>query len=242
MITKEEQERITQFCSENPKGAEICAILNREHQYALSKISHEIRNPVTLIDSFLQLLKKEHPEVKTWPYFKKVDENLEDLEDLLDELSNYNNARKLTLEYINLYRFLKVVTEDTASKLRFQPIEVELQKNSAIPAIPVDLTKIRQIISNLIRNAVEAMPDGGKLVLSIHSNGCDVFIKVSDTGCGIDKDKIPTLFEPFVTHKAGGTGLGLAIVRDVVAAHEGSVSVSSVPGKGTEFTIALPVR
>lgn len=242
MITKEEQTQINEFCSKNSEGAEVCAILNREHQYALSKISHEIRNPVTLIDSFLQLLKKEHPEVKTWPYFKKIDENLEALEDLLGELSNYNNARKLNTEYINLYRYLQVVTENTASKLRFQPIEVELQKNSAIPAIPIDITKMRQIMSNLIRNAVEAMPDGGKLTLAIHSDGCDVFIKVSDTGCGIEEEKIPTLFEPFVTHKTAGTGLGLTIVRDIVNAHDGSISVSSIPGEGTTFTVSLPVR
>lgn len=242
MITKKEQKKIAEFCNKNPDAEEICAIFNRERQYTLSKISHEIRNPVALIDSFLQLMKKEHPEINSWTHFQKIQENMEALEDLLEDLSSYNNAKKLHLDSINLYRFLQVIMENTASKLRFLPIETELQKNSAIPSIPLDISKMRQVMSNLIRNAVESMPDGGKLTLAIHSDGSDIFIKVSDTGCGIEDDKIPTLFEPFVTHKPSGTGLGLAIAREVIEAHEGTIGISSVPKQGTTFTVKLPIR
>jgi signal transduction histidine kinase len=97
------------------------------------------------------------------------------------------------------------------------------------------------VLCNLIKNAREAMPNGGILTITTDLVGNQVVIRISDTGIGIPAELLPKLFEPFVTHgKSHGTGLGMAIAKSVVTAHSGKISVSSVPGSGTTVDIRLP--
>lgn len=207
----------------------------------LSKVSHEIRNPVALINSFLQLLAGSHPELKEDGYFLKIEENMEYLKALLNELSEYNHSHAAETEDRNPYLLLQDFTASAAALLETQGITLFLCKETAIPRIPIDEIKFRELFSNLVRNAAEAMPDGGEIRISVSCDGDSVQIRVSDTGCGIPEEFLPTLFDLFVTHKKNGTGLGLAICREIVRAHGGTISVESVPDKGTAFTVALPV-
>lgn len=207
----------------------------------LSKVSHEIRNPVALINSFLQLLAGSHPELKEDGYFRKIEENMDYLKSLLDELSVYNHSHTANTEELNPYLLLQELSASAAPLLEPDGISVSLLKETAIPRIPIDRIKFQQLFSNLIRNAAEAMPDGGEIRLSVSCDGSAVSIRVADTGCGIPEEYLPTLFDFFVTHKKNGTGLGLAICREIVSAHQGSISVQSAPGQGTVFTVILPV-
>ena len=207
----------------------------------LSKVSHEIRNPVALINSFLQLLVNNHPELREDSCYLKIEENMDYLKDLLDELSTYNHSHTADTEELNPYLLLQNITASAGALLEQQGIDLQLSKESAIPRIPLDRTKFHQLISNLIRNASEAMPDGGTIRIAVSCDGETVSITVQDTGCGIPKEYLPTLFDLFVTHKKNGTGLGLAICREIAEAHRGSISVTSEPGQGSVFTVTLPV-
>lgn len=207
----------------------------------LSRVSHEIRNPVALINSFLQLLAGSHPELKEDGYFQRIEENMEYLKALLDELSAYNHSHTAQTEDLNPWLLLQEITASAGVLLESQGITLSLQKETAIPRIPIDQTKFRQLFSNLIRNAAEAMPEGGEILLSVSCDGNSVQIRVTDHGCGIPEEYLPSLFDLFVTHKKNGTGLGLAICREIVQAHNGTITVESEPEKGTTFTVLLPV-
>jgi two-component system sensor histidine kinase HydH len=109
-----------------------------------------------------------------------------------------------------------------------------------VPPIGVDEDKLKQALLNLFKNAVEAMPNGGDLILAVAHSDDQVVIKISDTGSGIAPDV--DIFAPFYTTKKEGTGLGLIVVRQIIAAHDGTITFSSEPGKGTTFTVSLPVN
>ena len=215
---------------------------DEEYNYTLSKFSHEIRNPVTLINSFLQLMVQDHPEISTYNYYDKIEENMTILRSLLDELTDYNHASNLCEEEINLYLFLVKFTESAREILKRDKIDIELQKGSAIPRIKLDPVKMNQLFSNLISNSAEAIyPNPGKITIKILCDGCKVEIKISDTGDGITQDQMDNIFHPFVSYKKDGNGLGLAICDEIMKAHHGSISVISLPNEGTEFTLYFPV-
>ena len=107
--------------------------------------------------------------------------------------------------------------------------------------VMVDCGRFARVLLNLVKNAAEAMPQGGILWITVKDLDGRVLFRVMDTGTGIPDDLPPRIFEPFVTHgKSKGTGLGLAIVKSVVESHGGNISVESKPGAGTTFEITLP--
>ena len=136
----------------------------QECRILLSKFSHEVRNPVTLINSFLQLLTREYPEITSYPFYKKIAENMVLLMNLLDEMSRFNNAPKLHREEIHLQAFLSELADSGNSVFFSQNIHIALNIPSDLPNIHADQTKLLQVFHNLIRNAAEAMPNGGTSV------------------------------------------------------------------------------
>ena len=212
-----------------------------QHQFMLSKISHEIRNPVTLVNSFLQILEDHHPELTEDSCWMKVMDNMDFLKKLLNEFSNFNNSEKITLQPVNLYRLFSSITDSTMPKLSEKGISIVLEKRSPIPLIPVDETKIRQLLLNLIRNAAESIEEKGAITCAIESDGKTITLSVTDTGCGILPEQQDQIFEPFTTFKQEVTGLGLPICKRIAEAHNGTLSFTSVPGKGTTFCLVLPV-
>ena len=214
--------------------------LSEECHAMISRISHEVRNPVAIIHSFLQLLLLKHPELSQDPYFQKIQENMCFLNSLLDELSCYNHSYKATRAYVNPYLLLQSLCADAGVLLEKQDVSIELIKESAIPRFALDKTQFRQLFLNLIRNAAEAMPSGGTIKIFLSFDGAFLTIRVQDNGCGIPAEYLPTLFDLFVTYKKNGTGLGLAICQEIVASHNGTISVSSVPGEGSTFTVVFP--
>ena len=214
--------------------------LSEECHAMISRISHEVRNPVAIIHSFHQLLLLAHPELSNDLYFQKIQENMAFLNSLLDELSCYNHSYRAVRAYVNPYLLLQNLCADTVVLLEKQQVSIELVKESAIPRFALDTTQFRQLFLNLIRNAAEAMPSGGTIKISLCFDGDFLTIRVQDTGCGIPAEDLPTLFDLFVTHKKNGTGLGLAICKEIVTAHDGTISVSSVPGEGSTFTVVFP--
>jgi signal transduction histidine kinase len=119
-------------------------------------------------------------------------------------------------------------------------IECKLDLSETLSPIEADPDLLHRAISNLVLNAMDAMPQGGVLTLQTRQEGDRIFLSVSDTGTGLTPEECERLFTPYYTSKTHGTGLGLAIVQSVVSDHHGRISVTSKPGGGTTFLIELP--
>lgn len=215
--------------------------MENKHRFTLSQISHEIRNPVTLISSFLQLMKSQHPEITQFEHWDQVMSNMDFLRSLLEEISSYNASGSINPTTANLYYLMKDLVEDVSPTLFKRNIQLHLEKKTAIPPYDVDSVKFRQILHNLIRNSAEAIGQNGSITLGLSCDVDSVIITLADDGPGIPKEYIDTLFDPFVTHKKDGTGLGLTIVKNIITAHNGTVNVRSEEGAGTLFTLVFPL-
>jgi two-component system NtrC family sensor kinase len=129
-------------------------------------------------------------------------------------------------------------------ELSYQNIKVKFDLQDNIPNILIDANQIRQVLINLINNASDAIGDGGTITINTKTADNEILITVTDTGCGIEKDKIEKIFLPFFTTKpvGKGTGLGLSVSYGIVKSHNGNMHVESIPGLGTSFIIHLPIK
>lgn len=215
-----------------------------EQRIAISQISHEIRNPVTLINSSLQIIEKDHPEVRTFAFWESVRSDMDYLVQLLDELSNYNNSENLHREWHSSGLWLSEITSSIHGTIN-SGHQLITNIDQSLPEINIDPIKFRQAITNLLRNAFESLPDQGTVSLNAYTKDTPqqtfFVIEITDNGCGIPDEHLADLFKPFVTHKSFGTGLGLPITKRIVESHEGILEVKSVLGEGTTFMITLGI-
>jgi PAS domain S-box-containing protein len=230
-------------------------ILHDDKMTSLGKLSasvvHEINNPLTGILNFTKLIQR---LLKNWG---SREAELEPIHNYLEMI--YNETARVSKTVSNLLAFsrktkpefttldLNVLITETVSltqyQMRLQDITVERQLASDLLPVMGDQGWLKQAILNLVLNAIDAMPKGGTLTLTTNnSQDRHVVMKVSDTGGGIPREFLSQIFEPFyTTKKAGsGVGLGLAVVYGIVQDHKGSITVDSVVGQGTSFTIMLP--
>ncbi len=213
--------------------------MQENHRLELSRISHEIRNPVTLINSSMQIIESEHPEVTSFAFWKEMREDMAYLRRLLDEFSGFNNSDKLCLADVNLTELLHTVTSQAKALSPNQEIAFYSTVPLDLPTIVADATKLRQAITNVLRNAFET--DASQVKLSCSASDGQVKIDIQNNGSEIPKEYLPDLFTPFITHKKNGTGLGLAIVKRIIEAHHGQIILSSNPA-GTCFSLRLPIN
>jgi signal transduction histidine kinase len=158
---------------------------------------------------------------------------------LLDEFRTLARRQKVNLQTVSLAAVVGDVLAAESLPYKAQGITLEQSFPHDLPLVRVDTEKMKQVVLNLCKNAVEAMPEGGKLTVSAANSGEQVRLEIRDTGVGIPAGV--DIFEPFITTKSKGTGLGLTIVRQIVAAHNGTLTYHSTPGQGTTFTVTLPV-
>jgi two-component system sensor histidine kinase HydH len=121
-------------------------------------------------------------------------------------------------------------------------IEVELKKNPDLPEVEHDGDQIHQVLLNLLLNSIQAIDGQGKIAVGLEARDGMAAISVSDTGRGISAEDLPNIFRPFYTTKGNGTGLGLSLARRIVEEHQGRIEVTSSVGKGTKFTVLLPME
>lgn len=212
---------------------------NKDIEFILSKFSHEIRNPLTALYSTVQLMELKHPEVKEFKYWESMIYDIEYMNQLLDELSNFTKSERLNLTSIELCPFLERISLSFAASIANSEVMYTSEIDPYISQITGDKTKLQEVFLNLLKNAFDAARPNHSIRFTAHPIEGNVVIKVQDTGCGITKEQLPTIFEPFVTYKKQGTGLGLAICEHVIKAHGGTISVESEPGVGTTFCITL---
>jgi signal transduction histidine kinase len=147
----------------------------------------------------------------------------------------------LKLEPSNLNGQVKRVLDFFKPKAKEAGIEVVDYLTSDLPTVLLDREAFHGALLNLVLNAEQAMPDGGQLVVRTSATGDGVALDLIDTGCGMDEDTRLRIFDAFFSTKRGGSGLGLPTARKIIEGHGGQISLQSEPGRGTQFTIKLPV-
>ena len=241
MFTDTDYDKLQQLMAETPENEALIKKLLASHKETISTISHEIRNPLTLVYSTLQLIESRHPEVNSFPYWESLRTDIEYMKVLLEELSALNNSESFSLKYFDFYTFMKQLVLSFAVSCSDSDVEFTSYIDPELFSIEADPIKLREVFLNLLRNAKEAIAGTGTIRLEAHRCDNCVRITIQDSGCGIPEEYLTDIFTPFVTHKTGGTGLGLAIAKRTIDSHKGNISVSSVVGAGTAFTIVLPV-
>jgi len=209
-----------------------------------AKLAHEIGNPLNGMYTTIQLLErhlakhKETPDNIITSTMQDLTHEIHRLRALLQEFLALARPQHLTLQPIDLAIVVKEVLAIEAPQYHEQGIRIKQVFPKDLPPVMTDREKLKQVLLNLCKNAVEAMPKGGTLTVSGDHSGEQVGLEVIDTGEGIPEGM--DIFELFTTTKPGGTGLGLAIVRQIVAAHRGTITCNSVPGQGATFRVTLP--
>lgn len=211
-------------------------------EYILSKFAHELRNPLTTLYSTVQLIEFQHPEVKNFKYWSNLSHDMEYMEELINQLSDFSKSEKLVKSIFSLHALLEQVSLSFATMIVDSDVSYTSKIDSSIHQIIGDRTKLQEVFFNLLKNAYEAALPDHSIHLEASSDENNVTIQIRDTGCGIPSELLPTIFEPFVTYKEKGTGLGLTICDQIIQAHGGSISVESTVGVGTCFLVSLPIE
>ena len=223
-------------------------LVEEERSEALEKmmdeVVHEIRNPLASIGGFAKRVHDRLPEGDTnKKYMEMIMDDVLKLENMVKQLVDLKTMAFCYLESADINRLITEAIKLHEKELKDKGIEVKTELMDNPPFIPGDREQLKVAVSNLITNSIEAMQESPK-ILKIFSSMSEGYleIKVSDTGKGIPKDKIKNIFDPFFTSKIYGPGLGLTFTMKIIQQHRGNISVESEPGKGTTFTIRLPVR
>ncbi|MBI5665775.1 MAG: hypothetical protein HZC49_11935 [Nitrospirae bacterium] len=208
--------------------------------------AHEVRNPLTSLKTFAQLMPEKYNDEEFRVSFSKIVEGeIERIDGLINDLLDFSTERKSSRSNnFNLVSLVDETVEYVKGKLDFERKNITIEKNYGASVIEMsgDATNLKQAFVNLITNGCQAMYGEGLLKVQINPNGENVDVAITDTGEGIHPDDIAKIFDPFVTTKEMGIGLGLAISKRIVEDHKGSIKVKSRLSQGTTFTISLPVQ
>lgn len=207
-------------------------------------IAHEVRNPLTNINLSLDQLKSEiPPESDGEIYLEIIERNSERINKLITEMLDSAKPSKLELIEIPIHDLIEKTLSLAKDRLHLKEMKLSLDYDQDIPAIPVDVEKMRTALLNIIINSIEAMePFKGHLDICTKRLGGECHITIKDNGSGMDKETLNRLFDPFYTGKTTGMGLGLTSTQNIIHLHQGSIDVESELGKGTSFTIKIPYK
>jgi len=212
------------------------------------RLAHELKNPLFPLQITVEnLLRSRHlPEAEFDEIFRESTATLlaeiANLKTIIGRFSDFSKMPQPQLQRVQINDLLKRIValhEPQFNAPGRPPIKPVLEL-SAIPEIDADPDLLHRVFSNLVLNAMDAMPEGGTLTLRTRELENAVQIEVSDSGTGLTPEERARLFTPYYTSKRHGTGLGLAIVQSVISDHRGSIAVESEPGRGATFSIELP--
>jgi signal transduction histidine kinase len=207
---------------------------------------HEIKNHLNTLSLNLQLLGEdlENPQTprerKAADRVGRLTEECRRLVDLSNDFLRFARVADLHAVPTPLGDLVTRLVDFLGPTARAQNVDINWFP-ADLPAVPLDAELFEKVLLNLMLNAEDAMPDGGTLTIQARAEGGWVVLDVIDTGCGMTPDVAARAFRPFVTTKPGGHGLGLATAKKIVLAHGGTIDLQSEPGRGTKFTVRLPV-
>ena len=205
-------------------------------------MAHEIKNPLTAIKTFGEYLPERHNDPAFVKQFSEIlDHEVNRIQRIVQELLTFAKPKPPQLKPVDLAPLINSTLNLLSGDLRKRQVQwtTNCQHNGV--TFKADSDQLRQVLINLIQNAADAMPGGGNLTISTQANDGYLELIISDTGQGIPKELLPRIFDPFVTTKEHGNGLGLAMVHSIIQAHRGTIRAASTPGRGTTFTVRLPL-
>jgi signal transduction histidine kinase len=207
-------------------------------------MAHEIKNPLTSIKTFTEYLSQKHTDRSFIDKFQKiVGSEVDKINGIVVQLLEFAKPKPLELKDVDMNGLIDDTLELLSNKLIKHRIDIEKSYCEPVPAIKGDIVQLKQVIINLVLNAVDSMKKtGGRIVLSTDevSSPGKLLIKIEDTGCGIPKDGLAHIFDPFYSTKDTNTGLGLSVVHGIIKRHGGNITCESKIESGTRFTISLP--
>ena len=224
----------------------------------ISTVSHELRTPLTSIKGFISTLLADkegyYDEATKQEFYSIIDIECDRLTRLIKDLLDISrieqgNEMRMYWDKVNVPLLVEKILAAQRAYTKIHTLSAEFP--SDFPLIDADADKIDQILTNLVNNSIKYSPNGGKVVVSgrsVGDNGSHVLVRVSDDGMGISKENVPKLFDKFYrvdnrdNREIGGTGIGLALVKAYTEAHHGSVRVDTELGKGSAFTITIPIE
>ena len=211
-------------------------------------VGHDLRNPIQVVYGLSSILRRKVEKLKLEIPEAEIGD-LEYIDDELHDQMNYMNKivsdlqdYAKTIQLVPSEVDIEVVLEEVLSSMKVPSnIDVSVALDKGFPKLYVDSSLMRRMYTNLINNAVQAMPDGGRLTVRGHSADGYAYVEVEDTGVGISEENMEKIFRPLFTTKAKGTGLGLSVSERIVEAHGGEILVESEVGVGSKFTVRLPL-
>jgi len=244
---KEYSEGLEQMVAERTRELEGAQeqLVRQEKLAALGQLAgglgHELRNPLGVISNAAYYLKMTlaDSDEKTGEYLGIISSEIGTATKIVSDLLDFSRIRSMEKSPTDVSQVIAEVLETLTI-----PDEVEVVPEAPVglPAAQVDPRHLRQVLENLLTNACQAMPEGGRLAIGVAAASAQVVVRVRDTGPGIPREHLDKVFEPLFTTKARGIGLGLAVSRSLSEANGGSIEVESQAGKGTTFTVFLPTR
>lgn len=237
--------------------ADQAQILHQDKMMSLGRLAasmvHEINNPLSGILNYSRLMSRilrkgpltEERRTKFIQHLGLVENETQRCSQIVSSLLAFSRKPQLTFERLNLHELIERCVALSRHKLELQNIQLNTAIRENLPPLEGDANQLQQCLINIIFNAMDAMPQGGKLDITVamHASGSAVTISIKDTGIGIPQEDLPYIFEPFFTTKQEGfgVGLGLSTVYGIIERHHGVIDVKSRQGSGTTFTITLPV-
>ena len=221
------------------------------------ELAHEIKNPLSTIKVNLKLITEElesissakksafNDDQKFGRIIRKmtvVQKEADRVEEILNSFLRYVGKTELQLSATDINELISDMIDFYSPQAYAHSITVRVGLSKKPIVCNVDSAMLKQVILNLFINAQQAMIGSGELMIKTTADKNNAVIQISDTGTGITADKLAHIFEPFQTFKPQGSGLGLATAKKIIDAHQGSISVNSEPGKGTLFTIKIPLK
>ncbi len=216
-----------------------------------AEVAHEVRNPLGSITLNLDLIHKEidklarqngHPPDEGRTLVKEMREEVSRIHRVIEEYLQFARLPKVKRQPVDLNAFLGEKLAFLRAELQRAGVKLRTHFDPAIASVNADAEQLWQTMLNLIRNSLDAMPNGGELTIGTWRDAPEALVRVTDNGKGMTAEQLRRVFEPFFTTKPEGTGLGLALVQQIVAEHGGHIECQSLSGKGSTFTIHLPVE
>jgi signal transduction histidine kinase len=204
-------------------------------------VGHDLRNPLTGIAGaayYLRTKNRSGMDARSREMLRVIERDIAHSNKIINDLLEYSREVRLELTEASPRSLVK----DALSALKIPRRIRVLDHTANEPKIEVDPQKMRMVFANIIKNAVDAMPKGGRLKVTSRKVNSNVEIAFTDTGVGMSKETLDKLFSPLFTTKAKGMGFGLSIARRFLKSHGGKISVNSTMGRGTTFTVTIPIE
>jgi len=206
-------------------------------------LAHEIRNPLAGISGVVEIIARDLPASSpARAVVKDVRQEISQINDILTDLLQTARPHAPDIRLSDLNTTVEHTVMLARQQALSKPIEIILKKNPDLPEVEHDSGQIHEVLLNLLLNSIQAIDGPGRITVELERSDDSALVVVTDTGHGIAPEHLPNIFRPFYTTKGNGTGLGLSLARRIVEDHQGQIDVTSTVGKGTQFTVQLPLR